>query len=293
MNNDEAMVYLPLSELKNTEYTILEVSRSTILEFMRTHSLQEWRPEEYWWFGLIHAWGFPRLFTEGSPITLQALNNALLDLEVSEECIRQSGAHTFLSLDNISFVYREKQNREGQSLLRIAPHIKGASFITCAHSFMNVRGSAYELAQYLIDVDNSIPSLKLVCADAYQEGLKEQKKRNEKLECAKSFLNSLFDGVIPSCIVGCEIADSIPGAADIIRLVIHDSGTPFWRTRSFDVPYDERLYLTCEHVRSFIEDSNIQFGKLEVFDNQETGERIPVIQLRPYVSEAERLGDLD
>lgn len=102
-----------------------------------------------------------------------------------------------------------------------------------------------------------------------------------------------FKGEIPSCIVDYEIADSSPGAADLIRLTIHDHDTPFWRTRSFDFPFESRNLLIQDHVQTFLDETNLQYGALEILIDDENGDKYPVAHYRPYESEVERLGLLD
>lgn len=279
---------------RTTESTLISISTSAIRDFMRTHSLPQWAPEDYWWFGLMHAWGYPgHRFGGGRHIAVQELNRALSDLGVPETAVRKPGMHTILELDNIAFVYREKRFKDGRSIFRIAFHRKGEKFGRCGHSFIEPDWSAPELARYLVDVDRAIPALKTACLQAYADGLKESRIREIKRETARVFLLDLFGGELPPGVVGYEIADSTPGAVDLIRLVIHDEGTPFWRTRLFDIPYDDRDLLQTDSVQYFLNDSGLQFGALELFEDEDTGERIPTICYRPYVSDTEREGLLD
>ena len=277
-----------------TQESIINISTSAIRDFMRTHNLPQWPPEDYWWFGLMHAWGFPwwRL-DKGKPISISELNGALYDLDVQDTEIRKPGAHTILELDNIAFVYRERRFKDGSQVLKIAPHIKGLGFNKCGHTFINARGSALALAEYLIEIDRVIPALKTACVQAYNDGLRENRIREIKLETAKVFLHDFFKGELPPNIVEYEIADSTPGAADLIRLVIHDEGTPFWRTRLFDIPYDCREFLQSDYVQTFIDDLGLQFGALELFEDEDTGEKFPIARYRPYESETEKEGLLD
>ena len=270
------------------------MAEHVILDFMRTHNLPLWPPEDYWWFALIHIWAssWTRV-RSGAPLSVRALNRALLDLGVGEKEIRKQGAHTYLELDNLAFVYREKTFKDGRMAFKIAPHLKGAAFGKCGHTFLDVRGSALELAQRLIETDRIIPDLKMVCARAYRKGLQEKQIREHRHETAGKFLEDFFHGALPAGVVQYEIADSTPGAADLIRLVVHDEGTPFWRVRLFDIPYDIREFLQADYVQSFVEQPDLQFGALALFADDETGENIPVATYRPYESETERLGLLD
>ena len=88
-------------------------------------------------------------------------------------------------------------------------------------------------------------------------------------------------------------SEAYPGAADLIRLVIHDDDTPFWRTRYFDIPYDSRELLRAEHIQTFIDDFGLQFGALGMVEDKETGKSLPIARYQPYMSETEKYGLLD
>lgn len=276
------------------QHDFINIATNAIREFMRTGSLSQWPPEDLWWFGLMHAWGFPfyRLFKENQ-LSVSELNNALFDLDVQETEIKKPGAHTVLELDNIAFVYREKRFKDGIKVLRVAPHMKGYGFNKCAHTFIDASESALSLAEYLINIDRAIPALKDACLQAYNDGLRENRIREIKLETARVFLLDFFKGELPPSVVDYEISDSTPGVMDIIQLVIHDEGTPFWRTRLFDIPFEFRHHLLPGHVQTFIEDHGLQFGRLELIEDDTTGEKIPVVSYRPYESETEREGLFD
>lgn len=117
--------------------------------------------------------------------------------------------------------------------------------------------------------------------------------RDAKLNNAKSFLMDFFKGKLPPNLVDYVIADSTPSAADLIRLVIHDDDTPFWRTRYFDIPYDSRELLRVEHIQTFIDDFGLQFGALGMVEDKETGKSLPIARYQPYMSETEKYGLLD
>ena len=280
--------------MDETVQTICETGRQAILAFMRTHSLPQWPPEDYWWFALMHAWGSPwwRL-CKGAPISVRALDRALLELGVRESEISRPGAHTLLELDNLAFVYREKRYKDGRTTLKIAPHIRGLKFSRCGHSFIDASGSALELAQYLLEIDRAVPALKAESLQAFQEGLRERRIREIKLETARVFLSDFFRGELPQGVVGVEIADSKPGACDLIRLTVHDEGTPLWRTRTFDIPFEMRRFLQDDQVRTFIDEMDLQFGTIDTFEDEQTGETCSFASYRPYVSETEKNGETD
>ncbi|MBO7544355.1 MAG: hypothetical protein J6T02_02095 [Bacteroidales bacterium] len=277
-----------------TPESIISISTNAIRGLMRIHNLPQWPPEELWWFCLMNMWGFPwSRLAKGKPLPVSELNNALYVLDVQEPEIKKPGAHSILELDNIAFVYREKRFKNREPELIVAPHLKGKSFNECDHAFIEVRGSALDLAQYLIGIDRVVPALKTVCHQAYLDGLQEEQIREAELKTSQAFIMEFFKGELPPGVVGYEMADTTPGAVDLIRLFIHDEGTPFWRTRIFDIPYAYKDYLKVEHIQRFIDDYGLQFGSLEIIKNEKTGEITPVVTYRPYVSENEKLGLLD
>lgn len=274
--------------------TLCAVARNAIMSLVRTHNLPLWSEEDYWWFGLTNAWSTPWWPTAGTkPVSGQALRQALLGLGIPESSFHKPGAHTILELDNLSFVYREKRFKNGRVAFRIAPHKKGVGFGRCGHSFMDAYGSALDWAQCLVEMDRAVPALKSSGIQAFKDGLQERRIREIKLETARVFLLDFFKGELPSAIVAYEISDSAPGACDLIRLTIHDEGTPFWRTRLFDIPYEMRNYLLADDVQTFIDECGLQFGALEMFEDEETGIKYPITSYRPYLSETEKEGLLD
>ena len=273
---------------------VLTVVRQTILDLMRDHQNISWAPDEYWWYGVQFAWTPLDYFRrQGEPVKENDLYWALIDLDVPRSCITKRGAHTYVELDNITFVYRTRHFKNGYEPLEIAPHMKGLKFRQCGHSFIQPRGSVYEWAQRMIDLDRWIPEIKEVATQACYDGMQEQKIREIKLETARVFLLDFFKGELPSAIMAYEISDSTPGACDLIRLTIHDEGTPFWKTRLFDIPYDMRDYLLADDVQTFIDECGLQFGALEMFEDEETGIKYPITSYRPYLSETEMEGLLD
>lgn len=274
---------------------MIDISTNAIREFMRTDNLPQWPPEDYWWFGLMFAWGWPWAspglpLSERKPFSVAELDKALLDLGEQGMEIRRPGAHTILELRHIAFVCREKRFKDGRTALSIAPHFKERKFGGGGHSFIEARGTAHEVARYLIGLDQIVPDLKTACLQAYYDGLQERREREDKLETARVFLLDFFGGTLPPGVVGIEIADSAPGAADLIRLLIHDADTPFWRTRLLDIPFDDRDQLPADGVQDFLDDSGLQFGAFGWFEDEDTGERIPAVRYRAYVSDTEREG---
>ena len=85
--------------------------------------------------------------------------------------------NTLLELDNISFVYRDKQYKYCGFVLQVSPHIPGKKFSECGHAFVNPKCSADELVTFMLAINESVPAVKLACIDAYRDGLKERSVR--------------------------------------------------------------------------------------------------------------------
>ena len=272
-----------MNDINHPATALLSRVRQSILELMRTHDNLAWAPDDYWWYGLQMQWTLLDYLAKGDPVKENALYWALVDLDVPREWIVQRGAHTYVELDNITFVYRTRHFKSGYEPLEIAPHIKGCKFRQCGHSFIHPKGSVYKLAQRMIDLDRWIPDIKATSRQAYNDGLQERKVRDIKLQTAGVFLRDYFDGNIPESVVEYKIADSRPGAMDIIRLTVHDAGKPFWDSRYFDIPYDDREHLGKDYVQQFLDSKNSRLGCLEMFLDDDTGERVPIIRFTPYM----------
>jgi len=145
--------------------TMAERAAYFIREFGKYMSFES--DEDCFWHGVIAVWPCPWEFSrKGERVTVQDLNRALMELDVQEFEISKPGAYTFLELDNIAFVYRDRPFKCGMKLLEISPHIKGKPFRKCFHSFFCFKGSALAIAQFLIDFDREIPEMKAACIAA-------------------------------------------------------------------------------------------------------------------------------
>lgn len=260
---------------------VLPTVRKVILDFMRGYEVP-WAPDDYWWYGLQHVWSPPDFMQQGEPVRENELHRALIDLEVPRERIVKRGAYTYVELDNITFIFRTRHYKGGRESLEVAPHLKGHKFRQCGHSFIHPRGSAYDLAQHMIDLDRWVPEIKVAAKQAYCDGLQERKIRSIKHQTAGVFLHDYFQGDLPENVVHYSISDSKPGLMDIIRLTIYEEGRPFWETRYLDIPFEAREMLEKDIVKDFIEDPRIRLGCMEMYVDEDTGDEVPVIRCTPF-----------
>ncbi len=261
---------------------VLPTVRQVILDLMRDHEDISWAPDDYWWYGLQFVWSPPDLTRHAEQVRENALYWALIDLEVPREWIVKRGAHTYVELDNITFIFRTRHYKGGHESLEVAPHLKGHKFRQCNHSFIHPRGSVYDLAQRMIDLDRWVPEIKVAAKQAYCDGLQERKIRSIKHQTAGVFLHDYFQGDLPNNVVHYSISDSKPGLMDIIRLTIYEEGRPFWETRYFDIPFEAREMLEKDAVKDFIEDLSLRLGCMEMYVDEDTGDEVPVIRYTPF-----------
>lgn len=267
--------------MSNLSESIVRVCVNNTLSLMRSRTNLQWAPDSYWWPGIQLAWVNP--FWPGScgkALTADQLNQRLIEFGVPAESIKKSGRHTMLELGNISFVYRDKQYKYDGPVLQMSPHIPGKKFSECGHAFVNPRCSADELVTFMLAINESVPAAQSASLDAYQDGLRERKEREIRQQVADEYFSRLFNGDIPGEIVSCTIADSVPGAMDLIRFTIRDNGVQWSSNRAFDIPFSERDSLPGpDWIRDFISDPHLLNAIMEIFDDDESGESVPVLKI--------------
>ena len=273
--------------MSNLSEAIVGVCVNNTLSIMRSISNLQWSPDSYWWPGIQLAWLNPfRPVSQGNTLTTDQLNKRLIASGVPSESIKKSGKHTLLELDNISFVYRDKQYRHDGPVFKVSPHIRGRRFSECGHAFVNPRCSADELVTFMLAVNESIPAAQSACLEAYQDGLKERKEREILQKLAEEYVNRLFNGDVPGEIVSCTIADSVPGAMDLIRITIRNNGAQWSPDRAFDIPFCERDRLPSpDWIRDFISESHLLKAAMEVFYDDESGESCPIMRIVSSLSD--------
>ena len=264
--------------MSNLSESIVRVCVNNTLSLMRSRTNLQWTPDSYWWPGIQLAWVNPFWpGSRGKVLTTDQLDKSLIEFGVPTESIKKSGKHTLLELGNISFVYRDKQYKYDGPVLRVSPHILGKRFSECGHAFVNPNCSADELVTFMLAINESVPAARSACIDAYQDGLRERKEREIRQRVANEYANNLFNGNIPSEIAYCTIADSVPGAMDLIRFTIRDNGSQWSPKRAFDIPFSERARMPGpDWILDFISDSNLLHAIMENFVDDESGESFPV-----------------
>lgn len=256
------------------------IVESSILDCLRWHPETNWDENTCWWLGFQMVWGEQGYADAYNRVTESCLNIALRKLGVPESSFRKPGAHTYVDLDNVSFVYRTKIYKDGTRRLLVAPHLKGLKFNQCGHSFISAMGDTQLFARYMLDLDKCIPEARIAARKAFYQGKQEQKVRDIKYQAAGAWLNEYFHGEMPEGYIGYCIADSKSGAMDIIRLAFEKEGSPY--NRYFDIPYEFRDFLQMDGVMEFANDPDFRMGSLEMFVDEVTGEKVPVTRYEPF-----------
>lgn len=169
--------------------SIVRVCASNTLNIMRSHPDFQWQPDSYWWSGIQLAWVRPFKSGVWSTLTADLLNRTLLERGVPAESIKQSGKHTLLELDNIAFVYRDKQYKHDGPVLQVSPHILGMRFRECGHAFVNANCSADVLVTFMLAINESIPAAQAASLEAYHQGLKDRMERAIRQQITSSLDN--------------------------------------------------------------------------------------------------------
>ena len=269
----------------NLSDSIVRICVDNTLAFMRSHANLQGTGDGFWWMGIQLAWVKPFYLGCGKTPTADQLSESLAEHGVRPESIRKMGKHTLVELNNIAFVFREKQYKHSEPMLKVSPHIRGAKFSACGHAFVNAVCPVDELVAFMLAIDTSVPTVRAACADAFQDGLRERKEREIRQQIADAYLDNLFCGDIPREIRSCTIADSTPGAMDLIRLKVGEPGVKL-PARTFDIPFSERDRLPgSDWVRQFISDTSILAAYLELFFDDETGETCPILRISSSLSD--------
>lgn len=212
-------------------------------------------------------------------MTAEEFNKKLVESGVPTDSIKRSGKHYILELDNISFVYREKYYKHSGTTVAVSPHFRGVKFYEGGHAYVNPDCPVDQLVSYVRAINESVPAVKSACVDAFKDGLKERKAREILQQVANVYARNLFGNNIPSEIVSCTIADSQPGAMDLIRFTVLDKGTR-WPRRIFEIPLSEKDRLPGPGwIRDFISDKTLLMARMEILVDDETGESVPIMRV--------------
>lgn len=262
--------------------------RSISRSFDLRHLPVRWDESVWVWNGLQGAWSNLQFLTRGDgqrwngPVaTADDLTAELVRLGVPASAFSRSGAHTLLTLSNVSFVYRAKHyKRDGWHLL-VAPHRTGIPFGKCGHTFVHPFEPLSEFAALMLELDRSVPAVREACADALTDARKESAERAVKTRAAETLVSDLFGGVIPDNVRYHVNGLHHPADLDVVRLEIpHTSADGRHTQREFNIPLDFPRELLNKALADMILDGgNTAPALLEVFSDDECGD-IPVIRYK-------------
>ena len=136
------------------------------------------------WSNLVHCCKNPDDSWNGPAADADDLTDALLSRGVPQLSIRPFGAHTVVTLENISFVYRTKRYKVDGDRLLVAPHITGLSFRGCGHSFFHPFGPLSDFADAMLFLDHSVPEIRDACRAALADAQRESAGRTDKTDAA-------------------------------------------------------------------------------------------------------------
>lgn len=210
-----------------------------------------WDEQGWFWAGLQLVWSnlSSHRFAEESwngPIAIaDDLTTALLSQGVPQSSIRPFGAHTLVSLDNLSFVYRAKRYKGDGDHLIVAPHITGLSFGKCSHAFIHPFSPLSDFAEAMVYLDKSVPDMQKGCKAALADARTESAERSARTRIAESRLRDIFGGTIPDNIRFHVAGLRNPSDLDAIRVEIRYKDGTWGSNYQVDIPLD--LSKECYH----------------------------------------------
>ena len=247
--------------------------RNYILFIMRDSYHKNEPLEETWWSGLQRVWmkQVRHLCSHDSPVTSKALIESLHTFGVPASDIVPMGTKTCIRLDNLWFLFYERKLRNGQTILRISPHLKNHKHNDCWKYYPAANGASRVLVQLILAFNQYYPETERVAREARQDGLREQKIREIKLQTARTFVLDYFGGEIPDAVHDIAIADDRPGDMQYIQLNLCNGSHVL-------IPFDRRDQIApCSDVR-FLEESHYYCAKFEFIMDEDTGGEISNIR---------------
>lgn len=278
--------------MRKNDNTFASSAYSHVRSFFRSldlhHRPTQWDETIWFWTGIQGAWSILQRINldrdqqwYGPVATVDDLTSALVEQGVPQSAFGRSGAHTLLTLGNVSFVYRAKQYKNDGPHLCIAPHRTGERFNSCGHSFIHPFAPLSEFATMMLEFDRSIPAIQDACTEALIDARKESAERAIKDKIAATIVRDLFGEDIPNGVRFHVDGARHPSNLDIVRLEIPYTADSGWRgVRTLDIPLDfPRELLDKNLVDSLMDDGSTAPAYLELFTDDEYGD-IPIIRYK-------------
>ncbi len=243
-----------------------------------------WDEHGWFWAGLQLVWSnlsshrFARENWNGPLATADDLTAALLSQGVSKSSIRSFGAHTLVTLDNLSFVYRTMRYKADGEHLLVAPHITGLPFSKCGHSFIHPFSPLPDFADAMVYLDKSVPDMQKACKTALADARAESAERAARTPVAETMLREIFGGVIPDNIRFHVAGLRNPSDLDVIRVDIRYKDGWWGSNYQVDIPLDlpKECYHYLPEMIQGLSDSEPYHWYVEPFYDDETG-WIPIL----------------
>ena len=251
--------------------------RHYILSVMRDSYHRNEPIEESWWYGFQRAWleQVRHLCSHGSPVTSKALIESLHTFGVPASDIVRMGTKTCIRLDNLWFLFYERKLRNGQTILRISPHLKNRKHNDCWKYYPAANGKPWVLVRLILAFNQYYPETERVARDAWLDGLREQKIREIKLQTARPFVLDYFGGEIPDAVYDITISDDTPGDMQYIRLNLCNGAHVL-------IPFDKRDRIVPYSDVRFLDEDHYYRARFEFITDDETSEEFSIIRFYAY-----------
>ena len=168
-----ADLFLAPMHMRNYENPLASAAYKHVRSFYRSFEIRnrpvQWDEQGWFWIAVKGVWADLSALGDswyGPIASADDLSRALLECGVEQSAISPLGAHTLVTLDNLSFVYRTKQYKNEGNHILIAPHRTGLPFGKCEHSFFHPFGPLADVADAMLFLDRSIPEIRQACLDA-------------------------------------------------------------------------------------------------------------------------------
>ena len=246
-----------------------------------------WSEEVWYWHGIQGAWSNLQTASarlsgpwNGPVATALELTAALLAHGVPSGAVCPFGAHTLVTLENISFVYRTKNYKYDGDHLLVAPHISGKPFGACGHTWVHPFAPLSDFAELMLWLDHSVPLVEDACRVALADAARESAERSIKTKAAAVMLTEIFRGAVPDSVTFHVDGLRHPADLDVVRLDVRHGAEP-WETHRVDIPLD--LPRECWHsLPDLLTDPGFPHALVDPFLDEDTGDTVPVLVNREF-----------